>query len=50
MTMSEKETITITGITITGEELSLYEQLEVIRRTEQAAHDLFLAGLPRCGT
>jgi pyruvate dehydrogenase E1 component alpha subunit len=25
--------------------LSLYEQMEVIRRTEQAAHDLFLAGL-----
>lgn len=25
--------------------LSLYEQMEVIRRTERAAHDLFLAGL-----
>jgi pyruvate dehydrogenase E1 component alpha subunit len=25
--------------------LTLYEQMEVIRRTEQAAHDLFLAGL-----
>jgi len=25
--------------------LELYEQMEVIRRTEQAAHDLFLAGL-----
>jgi pyruvate dehydrogenase E1 component alpha subunit len=28
-----------------GELLRLYEQMEVIRRTEQAAHDLFLAGL-----
>ncbi|HEX3922323.1 MAG TPA: hypothetical protein VHY31_08555, partial [Streptosporangiaceae bacterium] len=25
--------------------LGLYEQMAVIRRTEQAAHDLFLAGL-----
>src|SRR5689334_801357 len=29
----------------TTELLSLYEQMEVIRRTEKAAHDLFLAGL-----
>jgi acetoin:2,6-dichlorophenolindophenol oxidoreductase subunit alpha len=28
-----------------GELLQLYEQMAVIRRTEQAAHDLFLAGL-----
>jgi len=31
---------------VTGDELlRLYEQMAVIRRTEQAAHDLFLAGL-----
>jgi acetoin:2,6-dichlorophenolindophenol oxidoreductase subunit alpha len=29
----------------TGELLALYEQMEVIRRTERAAHDLFLSGL-----
>ena len=28
-----------------GELLGLYEQMAVIRGTEQAAHDLFLAGL-----
>ena len=28
-----------------GELLQLYEQMAVIRRTEQAAHDLFLSGL-----
>src|SRR6185312_12310811 len=30
---------------VAGELLQLYEQMAVIRRTEQAAHDLFLAGL-----
>jgi TPP-dependent pyruvate/acetoin dehydrogenase alpha subunit len=35
------------GASVIGadELLSLYEQMAVIRRTEQAAHDLFLAGL-----
>jgi hypothetical protein len=34
------------AITLTSEDLlGLYEQMEVIRRTEKAAHDLFLAGL-----
>ncbi len=32
-------------ITSAGELLALYEQMVVIRRTEKAAHDLFLAGL-----
>ena len=30
---------------MTADLLSLYEQLAVIRRTEKAAHDLFMAGL-----
>jgi TPP-dependent pyruvate/acetoin dehydrogenase alpha subunit len=40
-------TATDAGASVIGaaELLSLYEQMEVIRRTEQAAHDLFLAGL-----
>jgi pyruvate dehydrogenase E1 component alpha subunit len=35
------------GVSVIGadELLSLYEQMAVIRRTEKAAHDLFLAGL-----
>jgi len=33
------------GVIGADELLSLYEQMAVIRRTEQAAHDLFLAGL-----
>ena len=41
MTVTETPEITITE----QELLSLYEQMEVIRRTEKAAHDLFLAGL-----
>ena len=33
-------------VAISADELlSLYEQMAVIRRTEKAAHDLFLAGL-----
>jgi acetoin:2,6-dichlorophenolindophenol oxidoreductase subunit alpha len=44
MTVREQETDAPTTI---GPEdlLSLYEQMEVIRRTERAAHDLFLVGL-----
>jgi TPP-dependent pyruvate/acetoin dehydrogenase alpha subunit len=40
-------TATDAGASVIGaaELLSLYEQMELIRRTEQAAHDLFLAGL-----
>ena len=41
MTVTETPEITITEQGL----LSLYEQMEVIRRTEKAAHDLFLAGL-----
>ena len=41
MTVTEKPEITLTSESL----LSLYEQMEVIRRTEKAAHDLFLAGL-----
>jgi acetoin:2,6-dichlorophenolindophenol oxidoreductase subunit alpha len=41
MTITEKPEITLTSEDL----LSLYEQMEVIRRTEKAAHDLFLAGL-----
>ena len=41
MTVTETPEITITE----QELLALYEQMEVIRRTEKAAHDLFLAGL-----
>jgi acetoin:2,6-dichlorophenolindophenol oxidoreductase subunit alpha len=45
MTVGEKETADA-AIRIGPEDLlALYEQMEVIRRTEQAAHDLFLAGL-----
>jgi pyruvate dehydrogenase E1 component alpha subunit len=45
--MSIREEATAGGaVTIgSGQLLSLYEQMEVIRRTEQAANDLFLAGL-----
>ncbi|HLT11229.1 MAG TPA: thiamine pyrophosphate-dependent dehydrogenase E1 component subunit alpha [Micromonosporaceae bacterium] len=36
----------MTGETVTGDELlEMYEQMAVIRATEKAAHDLFLAGL-----
>jgi acetoin:2,6-dichlorophenolindophenol oxidoreductase subunit alpha len=40
-------TATDTDASVIGEQelLSLYEQMAVIRRTEKAAHDLFLAGL-----
>jgi TPP-dependent pyruvate/acetoin dehydrogenase alpha subunit len=40
-------TATDAGVEVTGAEelLALYEQMAVIRRTEKAAHDLFLAGL-----
>jgi pyruvate dehydrogenase E1 component alpha subunit len=39
-------TVETPEITITSDELlTLYEQMEVIRRTEKAAHDMFLAGL-----
>jgi len=38
-------TVTDTPEITTTELLSLYEQMEVIRRTEKAAHDMFLAGL-----
>jgi acetoin:2,6-dichlorophenolindophenol oxidoreductase subunit alpha len=41
MTVTDTPEITITE----DELLSLYEQMEVIRRTEKAAHDMFLAGL-----
>jgi acetoin:2,6-dichlorophenolindophenol oxidoreductase subunit alpha len=41
MTVTETPEITITE----AELLSWYEQMEVIRRTEKAAHDMFLAGL-----
>jgi pyruvate dehydrogenase E1 component alpha subunit len=34
-----------TGFAAADEVLRLYEQMAVIRRTEQAAHDLFLSGL-----
>ncbi|WP_328766711.1 thiamine pyrophosphate-dependent dehydrogenase E1 component subunit alpha [Streptomyces sp. NBC_00286] len=34
-----------TNATNAGQLLALYEQMAVIRRTEKAAHDLFLAGL-----
>ncbi len=45
MTVGERETADA-AIRIGPEDLlALYEQMEVIRRTEQAAHDLFLAGL-----
>jgi acetoin:2,6-dichlorophenolindophenol oxidoreductase subunit alpha len=45
MTIRDEATARDT-ITIGNDQLlSLYEQMEVIRRTEQAAHDLFLAGL-----
>src|SRR6267378_5296755 len=37
--------MTTTTAMSTGQLLELYEQMSVIRRTEQAAHDLFLAGL-----
>jgi acetoin:2,6-dichlorophenolindophenol oxidoreductase subunit alpha len=40
--VTQAETGVITGA---GELLALYEQMVVIRRTEKAAHDLFLAGL-----
>ncbi|HVB44774.1 MAG TPA: thiamine pyrophosphate-dependent dehydrogenase E1 component subunit alpha [Streptosporangiaceae bacterium] len=36
---------TAAGTIGAGELLALYEQMAVIRRTEKAAHDLFLAGL-----
>jgi acetoin:2,6-dichlorophenolindophenol oxidoreductase subunit alpha len=36
---------TISGSIGAGQLLELYEQMAVIRRTEKAAHDLFLAGL-----
>jgi pyruvate dehydrogenase E1 component alpha subunit len=36
---------TTTTTMSTGQLLELYEQMAVIRRTEKAAHDLFLAGL-----
>jgi pyruvate dehydrogenase E1 component alpha subunit len=39
MTVTDTPEITATEL------LSLYEQMEVIRRTEKAAHDMFLAGL-----
>jgi acetoin:2,6-dichlorophenolindophenol oxidoreductase subunit alpha len=40
-------TATDAGVDVIGAEdlLALYEQMAVIRRTEKAAHDLFLAGL-----
>src|SRR5215471_6288825 len=38
-------TVTGTPEITTTDLLSLYEQMEVMRRTEKAAHDLFLAGL-----
>ena len=41
MTVTEKPEITLASEDL----LALYEQMEVIRRTERAAHDLFLAGL-----
>jgi len=45
MTVGERETADA-AIRIGPEDLlALYEQMEVIRRTEKAAHDLFLAGL-----
>ena len=37
--------MTTTTTMSTGQLLELYEQMAVIRRTEKAAHDLFLAGL-----
>ncbi len=37
--------MTTTSIIGAGQLLALYEQMAVIRRTEKAAHDLFLAGL-----
>jgi pyruvate dehydrogenase E1 component alpha subunit len=41
MTVTETPEISITSDGL----LTLYEQMEVIRRTEKAAHDMFLAGL-----
>jgi pyruvate dehydrogenase E1 component alpha subunit len=42
----QRMTAVETTASMTGEELlSAYEQMEVIRRTEKAAHDMFLAGL-----
>ncbi|WP_405534439.1 thiamine pyrophosphate-dependent dehydrogenase E1 component subunit alpha [Streptomyces sp. NBC_00075] len=44
--MDTRETGRATVAGITGDELlALYEQMAVIRRTEKAAHDLFLSGL-----
>src|SRR5579875_1886347 len=45
MTTREEGTADAAAVTGSGRLLSLYEQMEVIRRTERAAHDLFLAGL-----
>ena len=39
MTVTEDQAIGITDEQLLG----LYEQMEVIRRTEKAAHDMFLA-------
>ena len=43
--MTARETNGSGPAVVAGELLQLYEQMAVIRRTEQAAHDLFLAGL-----
>jgi pyruvate dehydrogenase E1 component alpha subunit len=45
MTVGEKETADAPMRIGPEDLLALYEQMEVIRRTEKAAHDLFLAGL-----
>src|SRR6195256_3490247 len=43
--MTTREESAVADFAAAGELLRLYEQMEVIRRTEQAAHDLFLSGL-----
>ena len=45
MTVREQETAGEASAISADDLLSMYEQMEVIRRTEKAAHDLFLAGL-----
>jgi acetoin:2,6-dichlorophenolindophenol oxidoreductase subunit alpha len=43
--MTTREESAVADFAAAGEVLRLYEQMEVIRRTEKAAHDLFLSGL-----
>src|ERR1700704_1498380 len=43
--MTTREESAVADFAAADELLRLYEQMEVIRRTEQGGHDLFLAGL-----